>query len=160
MKLLIKSTFLMFLLGVGTPPFAAESIEISGAWVREGPPTSRVLAAYMDITNHGDAPAVITAVSSPDFERVEIHRTEMSEGMMRMMKQDQLEIGVHKVVHLKPGGYHLMLIKPVKALRSGDSVELQLQLADQPALTIQAPVQKSAGGDNHGHQDMDMPHSH
>jgi copper(I)-binding protein len=49
-----------------SPAYGA-TLEVHDAWIREAPPTSSVLAAYMVISNTGEAPVEITAIASPDL---------------------------------------------------------------------------------------------
>lgn len=130
----------------------AEPLDISGAWVREGPPTAQVLAAYMQITNPGAQDLVITGASSPQFASVEIHRTEIVDGMARMLPQAQLVIPANGSITLEPGGLHLMLIQAREALPAGAQVEIQLQLENGANQAVTASVKPGT--------DAGMGHSH
>jgi len=54
--------------------------------------------------------ATITALSSPDVDRVELHRTVHRGPMSGMQPVDVLQIGPDAPVELAPGGLHLMLL--------------------------------------------------
>ncbi len=51
--------------------------------------------------------------------------------MMKMSAIDKLALPAGKVVDLKPGGYHVMLMDLVKPLKDGDTVPLQLTVEDK-----------------------------
>ncbi len=122
----------------------AESVQITGQWIREAPPTARVLAAFMNIENQASEARTIIAISSPDFDRVEIHQTTERVGMTVIELQNRLIIAAKQQVILKPGSYHFMLMMPKRALSIGDEVELTLKFANDAELIVKIPVLKSA----------------
>ena len=131
----------------------ADELVINDAWVREGPPTAAVLAGYMRIRNTGDKDVVISGAESPQFELVEIHRTEVVEGVARMVPQDELIVPAGESVVLEPGGLHLMLIQPVKPLQQGDKVRIGLHL-DSDCAAVTAEVRRGETDDSdHSHHD-------
>lgn len=131
---------------------AGPAIEVQQAWIREAPPTSRVLAGYMTIINTGDSPAEITGISSPDFARAELHRTRVEDGVARMVPVDSIPVPAGGRVMLEPGGMHLMLFDPGRLLKLDDSVRLEVKLSDGATLTVEALVIRvSDGNDDHHH---------
>lgn len=107
--------------------FAAEAaIQIENAWIQEPPPGVSVLAAYGRISNHSDQALALVRASSPDFARIEIHRSIVKDDRVSMEKLDRLPIPAHGFAALMPGDYHLMLFEPARRLVAGDSVRLQL----------------------------------
>ncbi len=134
------------------PLLADSAIEVQQAWIRESPPTSRVLAGYMTIINTGAIPAEITAVSSPDFSRAELHRTRIEDGVASMVPIDSITVPAGGRVELEPGGMHLMLFDPGRVLQSGDRVRLEVTQSDGASVTVEAPVIRDSGGsDSHHH---------
>lgn len=119
---------------------AADDIKVHDAWVRAAPPGATVLAAYLTIDNHSAKPQALSGASSPQFDSVEIHRTEIKDGVASMIAQPSITIATHGTLSLTPNGYHLMLIGPRQALHTGDHVELQLQFDGSAAQTIHATV--------------------
>ena len=143
---------LMGILAISAAIAGGHGIEIRDPWIREAPPVTKVLAAYMTLENHSDQPLTITDSSSPAFERVEIHKSEMHAGMARMKHQKNLEIPPHGRVELKPGGYHLMLMGRKHPLHAGDKVEITLGFSDGTRMTATAEVRKGMPG-KHGAMD-------
>jgi len=137
--------------GLVTTPTLAEPTDlvIKHPWVREAPPTAGVLAGYMTLINRGKSPVTMTSVNSPVFERVEMHRTSIENGIARMLPQDVIHIPPGSQVVFEPGGLHLMLIGPHQPLRSGDTVTLYLELDNGQRLPFDAPVIRQ---NNTGHQ--------
>ena len=124
--------------------YANENIDlrIYDPWIREAPPNAKVLAAYMVIENHTNKSFTITGVSSVVFEKIEIHQSSVIDDMMRMEKKPALTIKAKQKVLLEPGGIHLMLFNPRKALRQGDTAEIIFQLKNGNELKTNAKIKK------------------
>ena len=136
---------------VGSATGAGPTLSVEEPWVKEGPPGARVLAGYMTIRNGSKQTLTIVGVSSPAFAMVEIHRTEVQDGMARMIEQERLDVPASGHVSLQPGGYHLMLMGANRALQEGDTVTLNLQLENGAPVAVQAPVRKATLGTHHHH---------
>jgi copper(I)-binding protein len=143
-------TALLLLIGASTAT-ADATLEISEAWVREAPPTARMMAGYMTINNTGDAAVTVISISSPDFDSADIHRTVIEEGVARMLPVKQLEIPASSQVKLEPGGLHLMLFDPKRPLREGETVTLIIHRRDGDPLSTTSPVVRKTGEDHSHH---------
>jgi len=121
---------------------ANDKLSISRAYSPEAPPVVKVLAAYALIENKSANDITIISIRSPDFNKVEIHRIEAKDGMMSMVKQEQLTIPAGKVISLQPGEIHIMLIGPRRIFRDGDTLQLNLELDNGQQQTVTVPVRK------------------
>lgn len=130
---------------------ADNTIVVRDAWMREAPPGAQVLAAYLTLENPGSKADKLVAVRGPDFDKIEIHATEIRAGVARMIALDALPIPPHAVVALAPGGYHLMLHHPRRALAAGMSTRLELRFDSGARLTVVAPVRRAESGAAHHH---------
>lgn len=130
---------------------AAPTMDVTDGWIREAPPTTRVLAAYMQITNLTDADLTITEITSPDFGSAELHRTVVEDGMARMLPVPELTVPATGSLQLAPGGLHLMLFDPVRPLAEGDSVTLVLHRSDGICITLSVPVRRDTGEEHVHH---------
>ena len=117
-------------------------IQVSEAWIPEAPPMVPTMAGYFKLDNLSDTPIVLVSISSPSFKRVELHRTEIIEGMARMKPQDRVAVPANGTLLFKPGSYHLMLKEPVETLFEGDTVRLQFQFDHGQKLDVTARVKK------------------
>ncbi|MDA0655690.1 MAG: copper chaperone PCu(A)C [Proteobacteria bacterium] len=125
---------------------AAESaIMVTEPWVREAPPNMTVHAAYGVLHNKTAKPAQLVSAMSPDYKTVELHLSKVEHGMATMVKQDQLSIPANGMVTMAPGGFHLMLHRPKRALKAGDKITITLGFADGLKTVFSAPVKKGAG---------------
>jgi len=107
---------------------APPTLTVDQAWVRATPPNAAVAGGFLRITNAGTADEVLLAAGTEAAQRVEIHEMTMRGEVMEMRQlTDGLSIPAGKTVELKPGGYHLMLIKPKRPLAEGQSLTLTLR---------------------------------
>jgi copper(I)-binding protein len=145
MKKILNYIFALTIIFMFSSAFAADNIMVHNAWVRSAPPNAKVLAAYMEIMNKSDEPRALTAVSSSLFAKVQMHKTEMQGGMMKMIRQKQLDIPAGGSLTLEPGGYHLMLMNPKSVLQVGEQVDIELQFDNGRTVYIHAPVRAAKG---------------
>ncbi len=126
---------------------AAAASEAAGvfardAWIREAPPGAAMLAGYMALQNQSSQPQVLVAAKSPSFGAVMIHRTIVKDGMAGMSHTSQIELAPNATLNFSPGGYHLMLSNPRRALRVGDRVEIYLEFRSGLVLPVAFEVRK------------------
>ncbi|MEO5331860.1 MAG: copper chaperone PCu(A)C [Magnetococcus sp. YQC-5] len=135
---------------------AVDAIQIKDPWIRAAPPVVQTLAAYMTIQNQSQQEKIIVSISSPLFASVELHETIQHDGMTMMKAHKQLPIPAGASVQLTPGGYHLMLIAPQKALRPADRVPMTLTFLDGARLTFEAEVRSGTNqpAEKTGHEPM------
>lgn len=141
----------MLLLSFMTTAMAGPAVLVEGQWVREAPPTSTVLAAYMVLKNTADTPRTVTRIDSPDFRNGQIHRTFMEDGIAKMLPVDKLQLPANGSVVLEPGGLHLMLFDPLRTLRDGDTVVLVIHVDNGDSVTVDAPVVRKTDATDHAH---------
>ncbi|MDZ7662416.1 copper chaperone PCu(A)C [Thiohalophilus sp.] len=148
--------FLMFALLAGSlmaGPASAQTLEFEGAWSPEAPPVAPVMAGYVRITNPGTEDVVITTARCPDFGKVEIHDMRHQDGMMRMIKQESLTIPAGEQIALAPGGMHLMLMKPQRAIKRGETLDVTFETAAGESINVPFEVKpqsaREQGGQHH-----------
>lgn len=96
-------------------------------------PGTSMTAGYLQLANRSDRPIRITSVKSPQFARVEMHETIVSDGVARMRPIESLTVGPGETLRFEPGGRHLMLMQPDEPL--GD-VTLYFHADDAIVLTV------------------------
>jgi len=119
---------------------AEAPLRVSDAWLRTMPAGASNTAAYMTIENRSREPRRLTAVTSPQFARAELHETRIEDGMARMRSVETLDLPPDTRVALAPGGLHLMLFDPVAPLAAGEHATLRLQLDNGWLFEVQAEV--------------------
>jgi periplasmic copper chaperone A len=148
---LLHSLFLQILFSNAALANESSHVKLTDAWIREAPPTVAILAGYINIKNDSDDAITLVTVSSPDFTKVEIHRSIINDGMATMEKQSTLIIPAGEIVKLTPGDHHLMLFDPENPLRSGDNATLIFSFADGHTQSIAVEVERRSSGHAHHH---------
>jgi hypothetical protein len=103
-------------------------------------PGRAATVAYMEIENHTAKPVTLDAVSSPAFGRAEFHETTIADGIASMRPLAAVVIEAGSQLKFAPGGKHIMLIDPVKALLPGSHIQLELRYDSVSSLLIEAEV--------------------
>ena len=136
--LLSTCLFLSSSVFAGTPA----SLQVIDPWVREAPPGMQVMGAFLKLKNTSDQAVMLIGSHSDSFAKVEIHKTEITAGKARMLRQKQIEIlpGEEKV--FEPGSFHLMMMKPEKTLNEGAMVNITLEFESGEQVDFIAPVKK------------------
>ena len=98
-------------------------------------------AGYLEIENRSGSSIRITSVSSPDYESVEMHETQIEDGIARMRKLPVLEIDADEIIRFERGGKHLMLMRPVE---EADTVTLNFYSEDVLLVTVSAEITSAA----------------
>ena len=152
MRLYIPLIFTTVLVLFSKTTFAADTLMIHNAWIPEMPPVSRVHAGFASFHNSTDKAIEITAISSPDYQRIEMHLSKHVDGMARMIPQKSLLVQANQMLTLKHGSYHLMMFKPSRKLKTGDTVKLTLHFSDGTQQNTSATVKKPSQAGAHQHQ--------
>jgi len=147
----VLAAIILLFLTCQSAAMADSAIAVESPWIREAPPTSTVLAAYMVLINGDDTPRTITRIDSPDFSNSQIHRTVVEDGIAKMVPVEQLPLPAGGSVTLEPGGLHLMLIDPLRPLQDGDSVVLVVHDDTGESVTVSAAVVRKTGEAGHAH---------
>lgn len=107
---------------------SAADIEIIRPWTRATPPAAKVGGGYLTLTNKGALSVRLLGGSSEIADRVEVHKMEMADGIMKMRPVPEgVEIAAGQTVELAPGGYHLMLIDLKRPIVAGERVPVTLK---------------------------------
>jgi copper(I)-binding protein len=146
----VKTPWIAILLAgglVSALPAGAE-VTVTEAWIRGTVAAQKATGAFMKLKSSENARLV--AAASPAANIVEVHEMAMKGNVMTMRAVDAIELPAGKVVELKPGGYHVMLIDLVKPLAAGDKVPVQLTVVSKDGrkaiLEVKAEVRAAGGG--------------
>lgn len=122
------------------PGPVASTLRVERPWARATPPGATIGAGYLELRNAGDTADRLVRATSPRAAAVQIHETQLADGMMRMREIDGLAIPAGASVRLEPGGTHLMLIDLPRPLVAGERVPLVLHFARAGQLTAELVV--------------------
>ena len=132
--------FLLFVV-VGCSGNGAPPIEIADIEITEPLPGRSMSAGFMSITNNTGEPVSITHVTSPDYGKVEIHRSSIEDGVAKMRRIDVLDIAPNSTARLERGGLHLMLMR---AQGDPDSISLSFYDGEMLVIDVVASVTRRA----------------
>lgn len=150
------SVFAAAMLFAGLHPVTAHEIkvgdlQIEHPWSREVPTGARVAGGYLVVTNSGDAPDRLVAVSSEISAKAEVHEMAVKDGVMTMGQvQGGLEIPAGGSAALEPGGYHLMFIDLKRQPKKGESFPATLTFEKAGPVTVEFAVEDMGAKEGEG----------
>jgi copper(I)-binding protein len=126
---------------VALPAWAA-GLTVTDAWSRSTPPGVTVGVAYLTLKNDTARSDRLLRISSPVAEKVQVHRTEIQDGIARMREVVTLHVDAGQELRFEPNGMHLMLIGLKKPLVEGQRFELDLLFEVSGARKVDVVVRK------------------
>ncbi len=151
--------------GAVTTVAGSAKVAVSGAWARTSPASAENGAAYMTLTAAADDALVAAKVPSEIAGMTEIHETVAADmgsattmggsattmagsattmGAMTMKPVAKIALPAGKAVELKPGGYHVMLMKLAKPLTKGQTFDVELTFEKAGKQTVKVEVRDNA----------------
>lgn len=130
--------------------FTLGDLVIDHPFARATPPNAKVAGGYLTITNNGDEADRIIGASTDFAERVEIHKMEMENDVMKMSPVPEgLEIPAGGSLQLKPGSFHLMFMSISTQLNEGDVQKVTLEFEKSGKVEVELNVEGFKGGASH-----------
>lgn len=135
---------------------AHAELKVANPWVKPTVTGQPVGAAYMQLTS--DKNVEIVALSSPVAGKTELHSMSMTGNIMRMKRVDRLQLKAGKLVELKPGGFHIMLMELKHQIKEGETVPISLVTQDEAGnkatVSIKAIATAPLESDSDSHMHM------
>jgi copper(I)-binding protein len=135
MKLLLISTLI-------TLNALAASVTVKNSHVRLLPPGAMATGVFMALTNTTDKDIKLIKATSKRSKLTEIHNHFNVDGVMKMREVPFINIPAKGMTMLKPGSFHIMLIKLNGALKLNEKVTINLEFDNGEKLTITPLVKK------------------
>jgi hypothetical protein len=129
----------------------AQNVTVANARIAQPPPGVAVAAGYLDVTVEGASALRLVGVSSPRFSRVELHETQVTDGMATMHRLAGVMIGPGTTFSFTPGAAHLMLFDAAPPLNLDEQVPLVLHFSDDSTVEAVARVVPIAVAGAHHH---------
>jgi copper(I)-binding protein len=123
-------------------PAFADGLTVTNAWSRTTPPGVTVGVVYFTLKNDTGKSDRLLKISSPIAAKVQVHRTEIQDGMARMREVAVLHVDANQSVEFAPNGMHVMLMGLKKPLVEGQKFELELLFEVAGPRKIQVVVRK------------------
>lgn len=128
----------------GAATYRLGAVEVVQPWSR--PAAAHMTGVgYMTLKNTGARPDALVGVTSPLANKVEIHATSMTGGVMRMTRVAQVTVPAGGQVVFSPGAYHLMLVGLKAPLKAGDEIPAVLAFANGVHLKVDFAVGSGLG---------------
>ncbi|WBQ02205.1 copper chaperone PCu(A)C [Kribbella sp. CA-293567] len=127
---------------------------VEDAWVRAtvGTKNATMTAAFMSLTNPGNADISLTSATSPVAGMVQLHEMTMKDGKMVMQeKADGIKVPAESHAHLAPSKDHVMLMGLKQQLEPGDEVPLTLKFSDGSTKELTVAVKLFTEEEEHYH---------
>jgi copper(I)-binding protein len=123
-------------------PALAGELSVTNAWSRATPPGVTVGVAYFTLENDTGKPDRLLKISSPVAAKLQVHRTEVLDGIARMREVAVLHVDAGQVLEFAPNGMHVMLTGLKQPLVEGKTFEIEMlfELAGPRKVTV--PVRK------------------
>lgn len=112
---------------------------------------NRPTAAYMTISNAGAEGDRLLSARSESFGTIELHTVQHSDGVMKMMPVEAIDIPAGSDVVLEPGGLHLMLFDGAERFKIGDRFDAVLTFEKARDVTVTFDVMKVKHGSKKMH---------
>ncbi|MEH6726861.1 MAG: copper chaperone PCu(A)C [Hyphomicrobiales bacterium] len=153
---------LIQILPTSADSFTLGELVIDHPYARATPPNAKVAGGYLTITNNGTEADRIIGASASFAGRVEIHKMEIINDVMKMSPvPDGLEIAAGGTVELKPGSFHLMFMSITTRLNEGDVQQVTLEFEKAGKVDVDLNVEgfnSGAANEMHKKDGMTMDH--
>jgi copper(I)-binding protein len=130
--------------------FKFGNIDIGHPYARSTAPGQPNGGAYLSLDNKGGDDKLLSA-SAAVANSVELHLMSMDGNVMRMRQVDGVALPAGKLVELKPGALHVMLVGLKAPLKEGDKFPMKLKF--EKAGEVEVTVNVEGPGAIHEHED-------
>lgn len=128
-----------------TAPDAKPGLSLTGGRLVLPAVKGNPAAAYFELTNGSDKPAVIAAIDIPGANMAMFHENKDAGGHSTMMDMAPPEVKPGATMTLTPGARHIMVGGLPTTLEPGSSVEMTLTFADGDKLSAPLIVETPGG---------------
>ena len=126
---------------VTLPAFGGE-LAVTNAWSRTTPPGVTVGVVYFTLKNDTGKSDRLLKLSVPVASKVQVHRTEILDGIARMREVAVLHVDAGQILEFEPNGMHVMLMGLRKPLVEGQKFDLELLFEVAGPRTVKVAVRK------------------
>ena len=116
-----------------------DQVRVEQCWVRLLP-AHIPSAGYFILHNDTEQPIEVLAAATPSYDDVMLHETIEEDGMAKMVMADTIQIPAKGTLTFKPGGLHAMFEQPTGALKVGDTMPMELLLANEQKVSVDCKV--------------------
>ena len=144
-----------FMTGISPDKDGGSNLQILEGIILQGPPNAEVNAGYGILKNITDKDIQLIRLTSPVFDKVQLHDTQYSnDGIAKMIKIKEPVIPANGVLVLERGGKHLMLINRRRDLKIGEIILMMVESKSENRYMLQLKVIDPREKKDHGHDRM------
>lgn len=140
----MKKAFILFtfLLLTACSKESPIQVRVESGWVADIPPGIRVTGAFMVLHNNSKESVYLIGASTPNADRIEIHRSILVDELAKMRRQDEVLIPPEGSLSFDSHtGYHLMVYAP-KPFKLGELIPITLEFKESGSFTFNFEVAK------------------
>lgn len=121
----------------------ADGIAADDMWARPTAPGAEAAAFYGVIKNDSGGDTNLSEYYSPACGRIELHSTEMTDGVMEMRPADAAVsiLGDGDSLTLEPMGLHLMCLELVEPLVDGETTTLEMTFEGVEVVIVDVAIE-------------------
>lgn len=128
-------------------------VYVDKAWVQLNANPDAPAAAYFTV--HGGSSGVtLRDVTTDAAQRLEMHDSQMKDGVMSMAPIKSVDVPVGKSVTFAPGGKHVMLWAINPAIIAQGKITLTFIFSNGDRILVDAPINKAGAAEAGGHEGM------
>lgn len=126
-------------IGAGAHAQDRAIIEVRSAWARSTVPGQLGTGAFMQLRSKEGARVI--GASSDRAGVVEIHEMARQGDVMLMRPVSALDLPPGKLVELKSGGYHMMLMDLKRELNAGEKIKVNFRIETRDKRLVTQPLE-------------------
>ena len=119
---------------------ARPDIAVADVWARAVAPGQTSGAAYLTITNTGDAADKLISAKASLSQSGGLHVSRTANGVVSMAALDSLEVPANSKVELAPGGTHLMIMDLRVPMTAGERFYVDLKFEKSGSKTVSGKI--------------------
>lgn len=115
------------------------NLQVKNQWLRPGA-KGMGTALYFEVENPTDKPDTLYKITSDISSMIQLHETYAKDELMGMREVGEFVIEPESSLELKPGGYHIMVMKLKRDIKKSDEIEFKLHFKNAGSIIIRAKV--------------------
>lgn len=137
---MIRTLLPLALVGLAACTPAKPDIVVTDVWARAVAPGQTTGAAYLTITNNGDAADKLIGAKASLSQSSSLHASRTANGVVAMAPVESVDIPAKGKVELAPGGTHLMIMDLRVPMTAGERFFVDLKFEKSGARTASGTI--------------------
>ncbi len=140
----LRTLFIVVVLVLAGCSKASGVIAVTDSWAPSMPPNAPTGAIYLTIENGTGEEDRLVDVTTDRCDTTELHDTQIDENRimrMRIAGPKLLTIPQGDTLEMMPGGLHVMCLDPPTPFEAGQTLDLEVTMANGEILSVQTPVE-------------------